>query len=127
MSGPVLRILGQVAVAAVGIFGRAFVSAYQQAVQNAKSGKGTAQAAAQSAGVIKNAMNLNQACGILNIVEAEATPAIVKKQYDKYYASNAVDKGGSFYIQSKVYRANELLDMHFKEMEKLAAERMHKK
>jgi import inner membrane translocase subunit TIM16 len=42
----------------------------------------------------------------------------------RYFESNQVEKGGSFYIQSKVYRANELLEQHFKEMESKAKERM---
>jgi import inner membrane translocase subunit TIM16 len=121
MSGPLLRILGQVAIAGVSVFSRAFLSAYQQAVQNAKKGGSAASAASA---IMKNTMSKSQALSILNITEKEATPEIVKKQYDRYFNSNAVEKGGSFYIQSKVYRANELMQAHFKEMEKQAADRM---
>ena len=32
------------------------------------------------------------------------------QQYEKYMAANDVSKGGSFYLQSKVYRAKEMLD-----------------
>lgn len=32
------------------------------------------------------------------------------QQYDKYFAANDPEKGGSFYLQSKVYRAKEALD-----------------
>jgi import inner membrane translocase subunit TIM16 len=31
------------------------------------------------------------------------------KQFERYFAANDVGKGGSFYLQSKIYRANELL------------------
>ena len=31
------------------------------------------------------------------------------QQFEKYFAANDVSKGGSFYLQSKIYRANELL------------------
>lgn len=31
------------------------------------------------------------------------------QQFDKYFAANAVNKGGSFYLQSKIFRAKELL------------------
>eukprot|EP00518_Triparma_eleuthera_P001218 CAMPEP_0182457446 /NCGR_PEP_ID=MMETSP1319-20130603/3008_1 /TAXON_ID=172717 /ORGANISM="Bolidomonas pacifica, Strain RCC208" /LENGTH=132 /DNA_ID=CAMNT_0024655919 /DNA_START=325 /DNA_END=719 /DNA_ORIENTATION=+ len=130
MAGPVLRILGQVAAMAVGVFGRAFVTAYQQAVAQAKQGKGAAQAAeaaAKAAGVKKNQMNLGQACQILNITESEINPATVAKQYDRYHSANAVDNGGSFYIQSKVYRAKEMLDMHMREMEERKREEMQAK
>ena len=36
MSGAILKVLGQIAVVGASVFGRAFVTAYQQAVQNAK-------------------------------------------------------------------------------------------
>ena len=39
----------------------------------------------------------------------------VPQQYDRYMAANDVSKGGSFYLQSKVYRAKELLDEFQKE------------
>jgi Pam16 len=38
------------------------------------------------------------------------------QQYDRYMASNDPKKGGSFYLQSKVYRAKELLDEFQREM-----------
>ena len=31
------------------------------------------------------------------------------QQFEKYFAANDVKNGGSFYLQSKVYRARELL------------------
>ena len=37
------------------------------------------------------------------------------KQYDRYFRVNAVDNGGSFYLQSKVFRAKEQLDEFIKE------------
>uniref|UniRef100_A0A7S2YNE7 Mitochondrial import inner membrane translocase subunit TIM16 n=1 Tax=Entomoneis paludosa TaxID=265537 RepID=A0A7S2YNE7_9STRA len=37
------------------------------------------------------------------------------QQYEKYMASNDVSKGGSFYLQSKVYRAKEMLDKYLEE------------
>jgi mitochondrial import inner membrane translocase subunit TIM16 len=32
------------------------------------------------------------------------------QQYDKYFAQNEPAKGGSFYLQSKIYRAKECLE-----------------
>jgi len=37
------------------------------------------------------------------------------QQYEKYFAANSVENGGSFYLQSKVYRAKEQLDEFIKE------------
>ena len=38
-----------------------------------------------------------------------------QQQFDKYFAANAVEKGGSFYLQSKIYRAKEMLDAYIQE------------
>lgn len=37
------------------------------------------------------------------------------QQFEKYFAANAVEKGGSFYLQSKVYRAKQMLDQFIAE------------
>lgn len=37
-------------------------------------------------------------------------PPQMLQQYDKYFAQNEPAKGGSFYLQSKVYRAKECLE-----------------
>ena len=42
------------------------------------------------------------------------------QQYEKYMAANDVSKGGSFYLQSKVYRAKEQLDEYLAETKKEA-------
>lgn len=47
--------------------------------------------------------------------ESEVTAEIVQKQYEKYFAANDVKVGGSFYLQSKIYRSKELLDEFIKE------------
>ena len=39
-----------------------------------------------------------------------ASPAPARsQQFERYFAANDVSKGGSFYLQSKIYRARELL------------------
>ena len=60
---------------------------------------------------------------VLNLTEAQASREAVAKQYEKYFAANDMSKGGSFYLQSKVYRAKEALDLDFKEEEKGGGER----
>jgi hypothetical protein len=39
------------------------------------------------------------------------------QQYQRYFAANSMEKGGSFYLQSKVYRAKEMLDTFVKEQQ----------
>ena len=38
-----------------------------------------------------------------------------EQQFEKYFAANSVEKGGSFYVQSKIYRAKEMLDQYIQE------------
>ncbi|GAB9472315.1 hypothetical protein Gpo141_00009496 [Globisporangium polare] len=112
MSGPIARVIAQVVVMSAGIVSRAFVSAYQQAVHNAKNGNaGPAAMAAKSAVKGKNFMSREQALEILNFpTSAKPTPEEFSKQFTRYFEANDPAKGGSFYLQSKIYRAKEALE-----------------
>lgn len=114
MAGPLGRIIAQVVVLGVSILSRAIPAAYAAAVQNAKK-NGLDKA---SAAVIKTSqLSLDEALLILNLKEVgnKVTAEEVQRQYDRYFAANAVEKGGSFYLQSKVYRAKEMLDDYINE------------
>ena len=63
-------------------------------------------------------MSLEEAKQILNVNELD--PASVQKSYEHLFGVNDKTKGGSFYLQSKVYRAKERIDQELKES-KLAA------
>jgi mitochondrial import inner membrane translocase subunit TIM16 len=52
----------------------------------------------------------DEAMKILNIEKASFSRATTETQYKKYYELNDPGKGGSFYLQSKIYRAKEVLD-----------------
>ena len=113
MAGPLGRVIAQILVMGVGILSRALPAAYAAAVQNAKkNGLDKAPAVARS-----SQLALDEALMILNLKESgeKVTAEMVQKQYDRYFEANAVEKGGSFYIQSKVYRAKEMLDEYLKE------------
>jgi import inner membrane translocase subunit TIM16 len=110
MSGPLGRIIAQVVVMGAGIVSRAFVQAYQQAVHNAKSGNTGAAMAAKTA-VRKNAMSKQQALEILNFPSStKPSGAEIEKQFTRYFEANDPAKGGSFYLQSKIFRAKEALE-----------------
>ena len=47
---------------------------------------------------------------------------LIAQQFDKYFAANAVERGGSFYLQSKVYRAKQLMDEYLADKENEASE-----
>ena len=110
MSGPLGRIIAQVVVMGAGIVSRAFVQAYQQAVHNARSGNAGAAAAKTVVG--KKKMSTQQALEILNFPTSGVPPSAedILKQFTRYFEANDPAKGGSFYLQSKIYRAKEALE-----------------
>mmetsp|Transcript_15307 Transcript_15307/g.18625 ORF Transcript_15307/g.18625 Transcript_15307/m.18625 type:complete len:152 (-) Transcript_15307:377-832(-) len=120
--GPIARVLAQAAVLGVTVLARAIPAAYGAALQNArKSGVDAAAKAGSNnaAGMFgTRKMALDEAMLVLNIEsKKEIDPMKIQKQYDKYFQANAVEKGGSFYLQSKIYRAKEMLDDYIKEQE----------
>jgi import inner membrane translocase subunit TIM16 len=113
MSGPFVRMLVNIAVMSASVFSRAFVAAYHQALQNAKQGGGqAAKAAARTYG----GMPADEALKVLNMQKVDLkNPTRIMEQFDKYFAQNEPAKGGSFYLQSKVYRAKECLERAIQE------------
>eukprot|EP01041_Mallomonas_annulata_P009923 gene9923-20632_t len=110
------RLIAQIIVQGTAVFTRVFIAAYQQALQNAKRGGGSA--AASSASFIKGKMLPDEAMKILSIEKESLSRAAVDKQYKKLYEINDPGKGGSFYIQSKIFRAKEALEKSMTEPEK---------
>lgn len=117
--GPLGRIVVQGVLAGVAVLARALPAAYSAALQNArKSGadKAANEAARKGASFLSKArMETDEALMILNLEEREATAEAILKQYERYFEVNKVENGGSFYLQSKIYRAKELLDEYVKE------------
>jgi len=119
--GPLARVVAQVVVAGIAVLSRAIPAAYAQALQNAKkSGVDAASKGGPGSGsgmFARNLMLRDEAMLVLNVTEEQISsdPAIVQKQYEKYFGANAVEKGGSFYLQSKIFRAKEQLDDFLKE------------
>ncbi len=106
MSGFFARVLAQAAVAGVGILTKAFV----QALARAQAGGGAAAAGAAARTAWTGArMPVDQARGVLNLEKGAYDAAAVNAQFDRYFASNDPDAGGSFYVQSKVHNAREAL------------------
>lgn len=59
-------------------------------------------------------MTLEEAKQILNVNDLKDIEQITKN-YEHLFAVNEKSKGGSFYIQSKVFRAKERIDHELKE------------
>jgi len=107
------KIVAQLLIGGFGMFSRAFMAAYQQALMNAKSGKGPAVSEAASRGT---RMAIEEALQILNVKRSDVSAQNAGKlseMYQKMFNANDPKKGGSFYLQSKVYRAREALEEEF--------------
>ncbi|CAL8069704.1 unnamed protein product [Calicophoron daubneyi] len=108
------KYIAQLILSGARILGRAFTQAVkeeyassQQAAQarrNQNSSSGDERTYDQITGI-----SLDEAKKILNVKDLNDLETI-KKHYDHLFAINAKDKGGSLYLQSKVFRAKERID-----------------
>lgn len=108
-------MIAQLILQVTSVASRAFVSAYQQALQNAKAGGGGGASAAAGSAAMKSAMSKtkmqsDEALKILNIERSALSRPVLEEQYKKFFSQNDPKKGGSFYLQSKIFRAKEALD-----------------
>ncbi|SMR48817.1 unnamed protein product [Zymoseptoria tritici ST99CH_3D1] len=105
------RIITQMAFTGARVLGRAFTEAYKQASASQKY----AQAGQTGANTLSSAgLTLSEACQILNVPPPKAgTTDLVKvhNNFKRLFDLNDPKKGGSFYIQSKVLRARERLEL----------------
>jgi mitochondrial import inner membrane translocase subunit TIM16 len=120
--GPLARMLAQIVVPVVAVLARALPAAYAQALNNARrSGAAAASETAASQNILRpNRISTGEALSVLNFAtedEARTSLARIEEQYEKYMRANAVNAtgGGSFYLQSKIYRAREQLLREFHE------------
>lgn len=116
------RAFVQVIITGAQVFGRAFTEAYRQAAaQSAKTATSTATRKG-SASAEYGGITLDESCKILNIEdENNLNTDKINKNYEYLFHVNDKDKGGSFYLQSKIYRAAERLKWEIAEIEKEAA------
>ena len=104
--GPLGKVIAQGVLLGVSILARALPAAYASALANARktgADKAAEEAARKGASFLGKArMSRDEALNVLNLSEGEATVEAVQKQYERYFEANKVEKGGSFYLQSKV-------------------------
>jgi import inner membrane translocase subunit TIM16 len=108
------RTLVQVIITGTRILGRAFVDAYKQAAENAAARK-AGMAAGAAGGKLdpltrQTGMSLDEAGQILN-VDVNADMEEITKRYEHLFKVNDQKLGGSFYLQSKVVRAKERIEL----------------
>ncbi|KAJ5975359.1 Pam16-domain-containing protein [Penicillium waksmanii] len=100
------RIVSQVIITGARVFGRAFGEAYKQAQATGKHNAGKKGGSAFSGG-----------SGItLDDVEH------VMERFKKLFDLNDPQKGGSFYLQSKILRARERIEMEVRQTQRKTAQ-----
>lgn len=111
------KYIAQIIVLGTQVVGRAFaralkqeINASQQAAKRSTANAGQTQK--QRMENLKTGLTLEEAKQILNVNEIEKEA--IQKSYDHLFAVNDKAKGGSFYVQSKVFRAKERLDQELK-------------
>ncbi|PSS07613.1 Mitochondrial import inner membrane translocase, partial [Actinidia chinensis var. chinensis] len=104
------RILANLLVVGSGIMVRALSQAYRQALANA-SRNGVSQEAVQNIKRVSKIMAEPEARQVLGVTKHSSWEEIMKK-YDNLFEKNA--KNGSFYLQSKVHRAKECLEVVYR-------------
>jgi len=118
--GKAHRIITQVVLVGSRVLGRAFAEAYRQASasqqyakQGARSGgSGTANNFASSG------LTLDEACKILNVRPPQGGKTDMETMMQRFknlFDRNDPSKGGSFYLQSKVLRARERIELEVRE------------
>ena len=118
------RIITQVVVTGARVFGRAFAEAYKQAAassQQRAAGRNTAGGARTAA---SSGLSLEEACKILNVPPPQGGKANmenVMERFKRLFDANDPKKGGSFYLQSKVLRARERIELEVGEAADKAA------
>ncbi|KAJ3652066.1 hypothetical protein Zmor_018063 [Zophobas morio] len=106
------RYIAQLIIAGSQVIGRAFARAVkqeyeasQQAAQRLGQGKTRSERIANN----KVGLSLEEAKQILNVSNLNKDE--VTKRYESLFKANEKSSGGSFYLQSKVVRAKERIDM----------------
>ncbi|KAI1436532.1 Pam16-domain-containing protein [Xylaria sp. CBS 124048] len=121
------RIITQIVLTGSRVLGRAFTEAFKQA--QASSNYARAQAKINPNAPVgrgrMGAMTLDEACKVLNVKSpqgAQTNMEEVMERFKKLFDANDPQKGGSFYLQSKVLRARERIEAEVRPALEKAAE-----
>lgn len=110
------KYIAQIIVLGAQVVGRAFARALKQEIaasqEAAKRAGGGPEGARRAAANASTGLSLEEAMQILNIDKLDSDKA--KKNYEHLFNVNDKSKGGSFYLQSKIVRAKERLDVELK-------------
>ncbi|CAK7564251.1 MAG: mitochondrial import inner membrane translocase subunit TIM16 [Sporothrix epigloea] len=127
------RLITQVVVIGSRVLGRAFSEAYKQANASSQYARAQAKAGGSMAAGRANlstGMTLDEAVQILNVPKP-TTSGTNAKNYDmeevmdrfkRLFDANDPQKGGSFYLQSKILRARERIEAEMRPVLEKAAQ-----
>jgi len=120
------KYLVQIVVAGAQVAGRAFARALKQeyaaSQQAAKNAGGGRQGARKAQADTVSGMSLQEAKQVLNVSDITDQEEMTKN-YDHLFGVNDKSKGGSLYLQSKVVRAKERIDMELLNLQKTEKEK----
>lgn len=101
------------------VLGRAFAEAYKQASASQKyAATATKDNPSASHNFASSGLTLDEACKILNVkppMGGVTNMDSVMERFKRLYDLNNPEKGGSFYLQSKILRARERIEMEVRE------------
>lgn len=103
----------QVFVTGSQVVGKAFMEAYRQASSASVKASAAAASRQQYGGI-----DLGEARKILGVENSQLNLEEAQKKYDYLFDANSKEKSGSFYLQSKVYRAMERIKGEIEEAKK---------
>ncbi|KAK5780724.1 import motor complex subunit PAM16 PWA37_003375 [Arxiozyma heterogenica] len=114
------RAIVQVIITGAQVFGKAFSAAYKQAAAQSVKQSATQANRRRTAKEEYGGITLDESCKILNIEPNNSDSFSldnINKRFNYLFDVNSKDKGGSFYLQSKIYRAAERLKWELKQQE----------
>ncbi|CCC67513.1 hypothetical protein NCAS_0A09550 [Naumovozyma castellii] len=115
------RAFVQVIITGAQVFGKAFAEAYRQAAAQSVKQGATTTARGRSGKSEYGGITLDESCKILNVEDGKnLSPEKVNERFQYLFDINDKEKGGSFYLQSKIYRASERLKWELAQREKEA-------
>lgn len=119
------RIITQAVIVGARVFGRAFAEAYRQASASSKYAQSSIGSSGNSTSknFVSSGLTLDEACKILNVKPPQGGKANMEEimeRFKRLFDVNDPTKGGSFYLQSKILRARERIELEMKEAEESA-------
>ncbi|KAI9820184.1 MAG: mitochondrial import inner membrane translocase subunit TIM16 [Pycnora praestabilis] len=115
------RIITQVVLTGLRVFGRASAEAWRQASASSQYARQAAKNPGAAANFASSGLTLDEACKILNVKPPQGGKTNmedVMERFKKLFDVNEPKKGGSFYLQSKILRARERIEIEVREAER---------